>query len=158
LAGLLALASCGGGDAAEPTSACGSGKPHITLGTGEEGFVAIEPGAALSMICGPQGGRHVTLRFRATGVGDSFTYAATLVDAATGTEIAASMDAGNAIPFTVEADGCESDDLRVVFHVPTAEVSGRKARLHAQLQDGSGRSAQAEIEVVIDTSMATCPG
>jgi hypothetical protein len=38
---------------------CAEGSPHVEIGTGEEGFVALSPGDRVTMVHGPQGGWHV---------------------------------------------------------------------------------------------------
>jgi hypothetical protein len=38
---------------------CAEGSPHVEIGTGEEGFVALIPGDSVTMVHGPQGGWHL---------------------------------------------------------------------------------------------------
>jgi len=144
------LAGCG----PAPPVDCGDGPPTLDLGAGARAFLPFADGDPVFVLCGPQGGRHVLLRLRATGLGPQFGLSARLNDPAGGGAIAA-LDVGSS-GFHREGAACVSDLFPVFMKRPTAEIAGAMARFEVSATDPLGRAAAAAVAVTVDTSMVSC--
>jgi hypothetical protein len=144
------LLDCGG----HASVTCSDGPPGLEIGEGAQGFLPIDEGATVYVFCGPQGGRHVFLRMRATGLAADFGFTARLADAATDRELAyVSVPTAH---FHQDGTACVSDLYRVFLEVPTVDADGAQANFQAQATDSLGRQVSAQRGVTVNGSMVTC--
>jgi len=83
------LGGCGAGPEVED-QACAARAPGLELGGGTTAFDLLEPGATIELVHGPQGGYHLELGLRATGLDSSDLAAATLEGTVDGSVMAVS--------------------------------------------------------------------
>lgn len=138
---------------------CGPPPAAFEVGTGTRAFEAIADGDRVFARCGSQGGRHVDIQLRATGVaGPTAQYSATLADRTTGRLIAVS-GGPRSFRFHAVDDSCYSPDgLRVVIMPATADIADHEAILHAEITDQDGLALSDSRNVVIDVSLVWCKG
>lgn len=126
----------------------------LTIGTGITAYEAIEDGAELTLVMGPQGGYHVDIAFRACGIVpmdarlrvDGF-------DAEVGGEVAFEIDRIlTERRVRLEDDGCWTrvGDLLVFDVLMPTEIVGREVRIEARVvaEDGTTASTTRIVRVV----------
>lgn len=126
----------------------------LAIGTGITAYEAIDDGAELTLVMGPQGGYHVDVAFRACGVAamdarlrvDGF-------DASTGAEVALEIDRIlTDRRVRVEEDGCwvRVGDLLVFDILQPSEILGREVRIEARVTsvDGVVATATKRVRVI----------
>lgn len=133
---------------------CGDTTPTVELGAGAQGFLPLHEGGTVFVVCGPQGGRHVALRLRASGLDAEFGFAARLEETATARQIA--FTSAPASRFEQDGALCVSRLFLVFVEVPTVEIDGVAGRLVVDATDSTGAMAHAERAVIVDGSMVTC--
>lgn len=145
------IVGCGSGGQAVH---CPGGAPTVEIGTGASRFVPLADGDPAFVFCGPQGGRHVLVRIRGSGLSPPVVIDATLEDEATSRQLA-HVDVP-AATFHGEGSACVSDLYRVFVGPPTPEIDGVAGRLQVHVVDAAGLEAAAQRRVVVDGSTVTC--
>lgn len=128
--------SCGGVDDGEPVAMIG--------GEGKD-FVPLEEGQVVRPYRGLQGGVHLFLSVRASGIDQQSAvthYFDTILS--TGRESSVlSLER----PYDVEDSGCHS--YNVAYVLPPIEVVGETMRLGVNVADATGNTGHGHVEVVI---------
>ncbi|WP_437906844.1 hypothetical protein WME95_02590 [Sorangium sp. So ce327] len=138
---------------ASASDACktpGSGDPAVVIGQGESAFASLEHGEVVPIEAGPQGGHHVWLALRVTGLrqmGSRLTVEGYFPE----------MEF-ELLPFTAQVtmhkageDRCEIDGVRfqVDRGLPVEAVRGQPLDIEVALEDPNGDVAMAAQRVVI---------
>ncbi len=161
---LLGLAACGGAASAPPVAT-------MAIGTDDGGYVALIPGGTIAAHMGPQGGFHVFLTVRATGIDPGVTSEApttcslpgsfrnpcvdfTVTDVASGRVL--DIFSPLRLPLTAEDGFFDIVPARLVqLDIRSLdEVDGKLLRLSATLTDSTGVTVTASSE---DTAVAQRP-
>jgi hypothetical protein len=146
LAFLLLTASCGAGGGNDggviPPD---GGSAVVEVGTGENSFVELTDGDAVTIIKGPQGGYHIWTAVRAKqGLNPKGIEVKVSVLNSTGTELSL-----NAYRLNLTANGSYYEWYGLLGLVPVpADVSGSEVRLHLEVKDSAGVTATDERRVL----------
>jgi hypothetical protein len=153
MAGPLFLgAACGGEEASgdpERYPWCLPGPPSLEVGSGSTSFEPIEPGGAVPIVSGPQGGTHVSISARTRGLGPSALVEYGANDAETGA-LLTWKGLRQVVPFKEGDNGGEVHGLVAFLSDPSPTANaGRRAVLWLVVDDDCNPTMRGEAEATL---------
>ncbi len=157
LAWLLAAAGACDAGPADDLCAEAGGAASLELGTGEQAFEPLEPGSELGFYAGPQGGHHVFVSVRATGLvpgtGDLSNPddpALTVSLVAEGEELSSFVDRPRLLVPSEDGDYDQLiGQLVVLGHPDPPVLDAAEAALTVTLVDRCGTEVRADRDVTL---------
>jgi len=158
LAAASCVAACGGGSSSPDGSAsCGEGAPTLALGTGSPDYVPLADGDRVNIVCGPQGGRHINVNFRATGLSGEYGLRMRMTDEKSGTVIDAPAMTAVDRQFVVDDGTCAPVAAeRFLIGGKKAAWDGRAVVLFLEVTDSADHVVSTERHLVTDVSLVAC--
>lgn len=128
----------------------GSGKPEVTLGTGQTDYFATPPDTTLKVEAGPQGGHHIWIGVRTKALHQRAA-TVTLNGSVEGTSIAAPSQRTVFSLRTDEGGYCKLYGLRYQLDtaVPISSFLGKPLRITVLVRDSAGLTATDDLRVMI---------
>ena len=143
------LCGCGGGGEPEPGSGCGPlDEPTLEVGTGLREFVPLQPGEELPLIRGPQGGVHLELSLRATGIDAADLLNGELFGDVNGVRVA-TVRPWVDFRCNKQVDALDAIGIELVYDADPPDLYGLDTLVTARVTDMVGPQVTASIDLVL---------
>ena len=136
--------------ATTPPSACGTGTPTLEIGKGENAFVAMTAGETVEAQCGGQGGHHIWLALRMTGLDQFGTISSiSATNGTTSVDLTAYAD-----PYAHIGSTCELAGVRFQLDTahPLADFAGKSLDVTVVLKDRLNQTVTGTKQVKIGSN------
>ncbi len=147
---LLLFACAGNGPDSGDDDACAENTDlSLELGAGAASFEALTEGDEIELVRGAQGGYHIEIGLRATGIDASDLIAAELTGEIDGTQLATSKPW---LQFRCNPDTGTWDawGTTLIYDSTPEELDGQSTDVHVELTDVSGVDLSADLTLTIE--------